>query len=73
MNCQLCGAPMQTSVTDLPFKLSASTIAIVKRVPVSECSNCGEYLLDDGTMQRVEEILNNIDDSAELGIVDFAA
>jgi len=59
--------------TDLPFKLSASTIAIVKHVPVWECTNCPEYLLDDNTMARVDEILNEIDVSTELGIVDFAA
>ncbi len=73
MKCTVCAAPMQHVVTDLPFKLSTSTIAIVKHVPVLECTNCREYLLDDDTMGRVEDILNKIDESTELGVVDFAA
>jgi len=73
MNCHVCGAAMRHVVTDLPFKPAASTIAIVKHVPVIECSNCREYLIDDDTMQRIEEILNTIDESTEVGIVDFAA
>lgn len=73
MKCHVCGAPMHETVSDLPFKLGATTIAIVKHVPVFECTNCREYLMSDGTMQRVEAMLDTIDESTELGIVDFAA
>lgn len=73
MNCHVCGAAMYETVTNLPFKLSATTIAIVKHVPVFECSNCREYLLGDKTVQRVEEVLSTVDETTELGVVDFAA
>ena len=44
-------------VTDLPFKVSEATIAILKEVPVFQCENCSEYLLDDSVMKQVEDVL----------------
>ena len=44
-------------VTDLPFKVSEATIAILKEIPVFQCENCSEYLLDDSVMKQVEDVL----------------
>jgi YgiT-type zinc finger domain-containing protein len=60
-------------ITDLPFKVSEATIVILKGLPVLQCDNCSEYMIDDSVMSRVEEILQHIDTAAELEIVHFAA
>jgi YgiT-type zinc finger domain-containing protein len=60
-------------ITDLPFKVSEATIVILKGLPVLQCDNCSEYLLDDLVMSRVEEILRNADAAAELEIIRYAA
>ena len=73
MNCHVCGAVMQSVVTDLPFKAGPTAIVILKGLPVVQCDNCGEFLLDDPVMQRVESILSHVDQSAELEIVKYAA
>jgi hypothetical protein len=45
----------------------------MKDLPVYQCGNCGEYLLEDSVLERVEEILQNIDAAAELEIIKYAA
>ncbi|MDP2984582.1 MAG: type II toxin-antitoxin system MqsA family antitoxin [Candidatus Latescibacter sp.] len=73
MKCHVCGSGLKPLITDLPFKVSETTIVILKDLPVLQCDNCGEYLLDDSVMSRVEEILQNVDAAAELEIISFAA
>ena len=51
-------AEMARVVSDLPFKTSDHSIAILKDVPVLQCGNCGDYLLEDAVMSRVDEILS---------------
>jgi hypothetical protein len=46
---------------------------ILKDLPVLKCGNCGEFLIDDPVMARVEAILANVDGEVELEIVRFAA
>jgi len=64
---------MMLATTDLPFKVSDTTIVILKGLPVIQCPNCNQYLLDDPVMARVEEILQNVDLSAELEVIRYAA
>jgi YgiT-type zinc finger domain-containing protein len=59
--------------TDLPFKVSETTIVIVKALPVLQCEGCGEYLLEDPVLQRVDAILEGADGRAELEILRYAA
>ncbi len=73
MACRVCGAALHTTVTDLPFKVADRAIVIIKDLPVRQCERCTEYLLDDATMARVDELLANADASAELEIIRFAA
>ena len=56
-----------------PFKVSEATIVIIKGLPIWQCDNCTEYLLEDSVMRRVEEILRTVDTAAELEIVRYAA
>lgn len=73
MNCHVCGAPMTVTVTDLPFKVSDHSIVIVKDIPVTQCTNCHEYLLDDAVMKHVDELLVRVGADTKLEIVRYAA
>ena len=73
MKCRVCGGSQQQLRTDLPFKLSESTIVILKDTPVLQCANCSEYSLEDVVMGRVDGLLAAVDRSAELEIIRFAA
>jgi len=73
MRCNICGSKLISLITDLPFKVSDTSIVILKGLPVLQCDNCREYLLDDSVMNRVEEILQRADAAAELEIIRFAA
>ena len=73
MKCHVCGSRLEPLVTDLPFKVSETTIVILKGLPVLQCDNCSEYLLEDAVMSRVEVILQRVDVAAELEIIHYAA
>jgi YgiT-type zinc finger domain-containing protein len=73
MKCHLCGSKLAPLVTELPFKVSATTIAVLKDLPVLQCENCTEYMLEDSVMGRVEEILGKVDSAAELEVIRYAA
>ncbi len=73
MKCHVCGSKMENMITDLPFKMNQTTIVILKGLPVSQCINCREYLLDDFVMESVEGILERVDSEAELEILKYAA
>ena len=73
MRCHVCGSELAAVITELPFKRSDSTIVIFKDLPVLQCVACSEYLLEDSVMERVDEILDQVDRRAELEIIRFAA
>ena len=64
---------MKNVVSDLPFKITDQTIAIVKAIPVLQCANCTHYLLADEVLSRVDEILAGVASSAELEVIRYAA
>jgi YgiT-type zinc finger domain-containing protein len=73
MKCHLCGSKLEPLITDLPFKISDTTIVILKGMPILQCENCGEYLIEDPVMSRVEKILERVSADAELEIIRYAA
>lgn len=73
MKCHVCGAELQATVTDMPFKTGARAIVILRDLPVLACGNCGQFLLEDPVMDRVETILARVQDGAELEVVHYAA
>lgn len=73
MRCTSCGAELTPVETDLPFKISESAIVIIKALPVMQCVNCPEYLIEDAVLQRVDDILARVDDGTELDVVRYAA
>jgi YgiT-type zinc finger domain-containing protein len=73
MKCHVCGSAMDEVVTDFPFKLTNTTIVVIKDLPVIQCRNCSEYLIDDAVLERVDYILSRVDAAAELEVIRFAA
>lgn len=73
MKCSVCGTELQPAQTDLPFKVQDTAIVIVKDLPVLQCRTCPQYLLEDGVLKAVDELLARTDRAAELEIVRYAA
>lgn len=73
MTCTVCGAKMTQVVSDLPFKTSDHTIVILKSLPLLQCGNCTEYLIEDAVMSRIDEILAKVGGEAELEVIRYAA
>ncbi len=73
MKCTVCGGGLETAATDLPFKISDTTIVILKGLPVLQCASCPEYLIEDEVLRRVDEILAKVEGGTELEIVRYAA
>ena len=73
MRCGVCGAEMTAMKTDLPFKVRDAGIVILKGLPVFQCGNCPEYLIEDAVLAHVDQILRRVDAGKELEIVAYAA
>ena len=73
MRCTVCGAELAATTTDLPFKIGETSIVILKDLPVLQCGNCPEYLIEDGVLGRVDGILAGVDRGAEVEIIRYAA
>ena len=73
MKCTVCGGAMRATVGDLPFKTGDRTIVIVKGLPILQCENCTQYLIEDAVLGRVDEILATVDGAAELEVIRYAA
>lgn len=73
MRCRICGGLMERRITDLPFKISDSSIVILRALPVFQCRQCGDTELEQATMVRVDQLLSAVDASAELEVIRYAA
>ncbi len=73
MTCHVCGGKLEKLTTNLPFKVDNDRIVIIKGIPVLQCRNCSEYLIEDVVMARVDVFLSRIDASAELEILSYVA
>ena len=73
MKCHICGGKLERTVSSLPFRVSRKAIIVIKDLPIWECGNCSEFLIEDEVMGRVEEIVSRVDEAAELEVVTFAA
>ncbi len=73
MTCHICGGRFENLVTSLPFKVGLDSIVILKGLPVLQCRNCPEYLIEDAVMERIDAILSRVDAVAELEILRYVA
>ncbi|MBC8217758.1 MAG: YgiT-type zinc finger protein [Planctomycetes bacterium] len=72
MICHNCGGNLEKLVTNLPFKIGYDSIVIIKGLPVLQCRNCSEYLIEDEVMEKVDSILSKIDKTTELEVLSYA-
>ena len=72
MKCHSCGGELEEIITDLPFKIRSGSIMIIKKLPVLQCKNCNEHLIEDLVMEKVDSILDKVDKTAELEILSYA-
>ncbi len=72
MICHKCGGKLEKIVTDLPFKINVNSIIIIKKLPVLQCRNCDEYLIEDPVMEKVDNILRKTDRTSELEVLSYA-
>ena len=63
---------MEPKVTDIPFKLTGRTLVIVRDLPVLQCAQCAEYVIEDPIMDKVDTLLDKVDPRLELEIVGFS-
>ena len=64
MTCHNCGGGLENLITSLPFKLSDDCIAIIRGLPILQCRNCSEYVIEDQVMEKIDIILGKIDTRA---------
>ena len=57
MRCNVCGAEMRSTKSDLPLKMTEQTIVILKSRPILHCENCAQYLIEDAVLGRIDKIL----------------
>ena len=69
MRCRVCAGQLESRITDLPFKIGDFSIVILRSLPVLQCRQCGEKT----TMARVDQLLADVDASAELEVIRYAA
>lgn len=72
MNCYNCGTELEKINTNFPFKIDHNCIVIINELPVLQCQNCYEYVIEDSVMEKVDRILDNIDTTAELEVLSYA-
>jgi len=73
MKCHVGGGKLEKTVTDFPFKVRHNSIVIVKCLPILQCDNCQEYLIEDEVMAALEQLLKKNLSDAELEIIRYAA
>ena len=73
MKCGVCGGLLSAATTDLPFKINENTIVIVKALPILQCANCPEYVIDDKVLSWIDKILAKVEGDKELEIFRYAA
>jgi hypothetical protein len=73
MKCTVCGAELRAIRSDLPFKTNEQTIVILKSLPILQCENCAQYLIEDPTLGRIDEMLATVDGVADLQVIRYAA
>ena len=73
MRCRVCKGLLEHRITDMPFKLGDTSIAIIKCLPVLQCLQCNAVELEHPVMEKVEALLDTVDRAAELEILRYAA
>lgn len=75
MICHKCGgSDVAEQHADLPFRLDLHKILVVKDTPAHICRSCGEIMLANEVMARIERAMEKVRElDAELEVVRYAA
>ena len=73
VKCHVCGGRLEPTISDLPFCLGPTSIVVIKKLPVLECTNCTEFSIEDPVMEKVENLLEQTGEAAELEVIAYAA
>lgn len=69
--CPLCGGKMHDGITATPF-IIGNKIIVVKDVPAEICSDCGESYMKSSVVDRIENLLDRIEDlDSEMSVVHY--
>ena len=71
MTCFLCKGNVESSTTSYMTEYNGCYL-IIKNVPCSRCTQCGEEYLNGITLQKIERILDGLKNAlTEIAVVDF--
>lgn len=71
MSCLLCKGDLEKSTTTYMTDYSNCNI-IIKNVPCTKCTQCGEVYLNGVTFQKIEVIIQKLRAAlTEIAVVDF--
>ena len=72
MNCFFCKGEMKRSTTTHFVDLKKCMV-IVKNVPCWECPKCGEIVLDDDVVKRLDDIVRRVSEfMTEIAVVEYS-
>lgn len=71
MTCFLCKGDVEKSTTTYMTEYNGCYI-IIKNVPCTKCTQCGEEFLNGVTLQKIEKILEDLKSMlTEFAVVDY--
>lgn len=71
MTCFLCKGDLEKSTTTYMTDYNGCYI-IIKNVPCTKCSQCGEVYLNGATIQKIESITKKLKAAlTEIAVVDY--
>ena len=73
MTCFMCKGNIQKSTTSYMTEYNGCYI-IIKNVPCSRCTQCGEEYLNGATLEKIEGILEKLKGIlTEIAVIDYNA
>ncbi len=73
MTCFFCKGEMENGFTTHVEELN-SCIVIIRNVPCSKCTQCGEVVYSGTVAKRIEEIIDRLSNSlTEIAVVNYSA
>ena len=74
MKCFLCKDSHTEEGTTTYMTSCDSCYIIIKNVPCSKCTQCGEEYLNGAVLQKIEDILERVKNAlTEIAVVDYNA
>ena len=71
MTCFLCKGDVEKSTTTYMTEYNSCYI-IIKNVPCTKCTQCGEEFLNGVTLQKIERILESLNSMlTEIAVVEY--